>query len=48
VLGRPISEDEIEPRKARSDADLGSFREELAARRRGIDPPADLDEITGR
>jgi hypothetical protein len=34
--------------EARSDADLGSFREELAARRRVIDPPADLDEITGR
>jgi len=27
--------------EARTDADLSSFREELAARRRVIDPPAD-------
>ena len=34
--------------EACTDSDLSSFRAELAARRRAIDPPADHREITGR
>jgi Domain of unknown function (DUF4037) len=34
--------------EARTDADISSFREELSARRRAIDPPADHDRVTGR
>ena len=37
--GRRIA-DTVALAEARTDADLSSFREELTARRRAIDPPA--------